>query len=131
MGYTQPQTLATADLSGKLVSTSSTPMVGGPSPVVSRRSSPRGFVGEGVMSNYNTRSVPATPLGTVPNGGNSGGIGSKSGTPALPMGQDQGMSPFTGLGGANEINNRYSGSFDGPGGYSLQQGRDDRVCPNG
>lgn len=132
-GYTQPQTLNTgSDLTGKLVSTSSTPMVGGHSPVVSRRSSPRGLVGEGVMGNFNTRSVPATPLGTVPNGVTSNGIGSKSGTPALPIGQDQGMSPFVGLGGGSEINNRYSGSnFDSPGGYGLQQGLDDRVsyCP--
>lgn len=107
-------------------------MVSSHSPNVSRRSSPRGFVGEGVIGNLNTRSVPATPLGTVPNG-TSTGVGSKSGTPALPMGQEQ--SPFVGLGGGgveinnlSNLNNRFSGaSFEAPSGYGLQHGMEDRV----
>jgi hypothetical protein len=109
-------------------------MVQSHSPVTSRRSSPRGFVGEGVMSNLNTRSVPATPLGAVAhNAGTTAapGIGPKPAAQGLQMGQDQaGINPYVGLGVSGELNNRYSGSnFDSPGGYGLQHGIDDRVCP--
>jgi hypothetical protein len=34
---------------------------------------------------------------------------------------------MSGGGGGSDITNRYSGSFDSPGGYGLQQGLDDRV----
>ncbi|CAG8548932.1 7078_t:CDS:2, partial [Acaulospora colombiana] len=128
--FTQtPQTLAgTPDLAGKLNSTSSTPMVQSHSPVASRRSSPRGFVGEGVMSNINTRSVPATPLGTVAHN-----VGSKPSAQGLQMGQDQaGINSYVGLGVSGEMNNRYSGSnFDSPSGYGLQHGIDDRFGVDG
>lgn len=44
------------------------------------------------------------------------------------MSQDStGMGQFVGMGGGSDIGNRYSGSFDSPGGYGLQQGLDDRV----
>lgn len=136
--FTQtPQALAgTPDLAGKLTSTSSTPMVQSHSPVASRRSSPRGFVGEGVMSNINTRSVPATPLGAVAhNVGSTAtqGIGSKPSAQGLQMGQDQaGINSYVGLGVSGEMNNRYSGSnFDNPSGYGLQHGIDDRFGVDG
>jgi hypothetical protein len=124
------QTLSTGDFQVKMNTTSSTPMTQSHSPVVSRRSSPRGFVGEGVVGNPNARSVPATPLGTITHNSTSGSSAhaSKSGTPALPMSQDSsGIGQFVGMGGGSDIGNRYSGSFDSPGGYGLQQGLDDRV----
>lgn len=124
-----PQALSAGDFTVKMNTASSTPMTGSHSPVPSRRSSPRGFVGEGVLGNPNTRSVPATPLGNISHNAANGGSAhaSKSGTPVIPMSQE-GMGQFGGMGGGggSDIGNRYSGNFDNTGGYGLQQGLDDR-----
>jgi len=124
------QTLSTGDFTVKMNTTAPTQMTQSHSPVASRRSSPRGFVGEGVLGNPNARSVPATPLGSITHNSNSGSSAhaSKSGTPALPMPQDSGsIGQYGGMGGGSDIGNRFSGNFDSPGGYVLQQALDDRV----
>ena len=44
------------------------------------------------------------------------------------MSQDSGaLGQYGGMGGGSDVGNRYSGNFDSPGGYGLQQGMDDRV----
>ncbi|KAG8761205.1 hypothetical protein FRC14_006254 [Serendipita sp. 396] len=127
-----PNLGAPSDLGGRLASGSPAPGMQSHSPVPSRRSSPRGLVSEGVLNNLNTRSVPATPLGAVSlsSGGVNGsqGIGQKSLTPVLPIGQDQvNIGQFGGMGAPGD---RYSGNFDA-GGYGLQHSIDDHFMDSG
>ncbi|CCA66738.1 related to Drosophila pumilio protein and Mpt5p protein [Serendipita indica DSM 11827] len=130
-GYSQAAVTLNAplELGGQLTSASPAPIGQSHSPVPSRRSSPRAFGSEGVIGG---RSVPVTPLNTAPlvsSNSGSQGIGSKSGTPALPMGQDQSPIGFNGMAASN-FNQRYSGNFEATGGYGLQS-IDDRFIDNG
>lgn len=118
---------------GKLTSSASTPLVQSHSPIVSRHSSPRGFVGDNVLSSLNSRSVPPTPLNAAPHSsGGQGSMGSKSSTPAVPNGQEQlNLGQYSGLGTPNEMSNspmqRLGSQYDNSNGYGLSHGMDNQV----